>query len=260
MSESTAAPPGHSQAIWEIGQLAARARRADLLAAFLAQFGPAVQAGPFAGMLLSSRVSSTDGDLLPRLLGCYEAELHEAIEAIVAAEPDLVVNVGAAEGFYPIGFARRLPGAHVHGFDTNDLAQDICREAARLNGMEARVSVGGQCSPMVLQHLLARAQRPVLICDCEGDERLLVDPVRVPALAGCLLVVECYDFIDATITQALAERLAPTHELSAIREGARDPNAMPFLQGLNSLDRWLAVCEFRPCTMHWLIGTPKRGV
>lgn len=238
--------------------MAARARRADLLAAFLAQFGPAVQAGPFVGTLLPAREASDDGPLLPRLLGCYESELSEAVEAIVAAQPDMVMTVGASEGYYPVGLARRLPDAHIHGFDSNDLAQDICREAARLNGVETRVSVGGQCSPMVLQHLLGRAQRPVLICDCAGDERALIDLLRVPALAGCTLVVECHDFLDATITQTLVDRLASTHALSAIREGARDPNTMPFLQGLNSLDRWLAVCEFRPCTMHWLIGLPKR--
>lgn len=249
----------HAQAIWEIGHVAARARRADLLAALVAQSGYIVQAGPFAGMELPPRVSWGDGDLLPKLIGSYESELHAAIAGIVAAQPDMVVDIGAAEGYYPVGFARLLPGAHAHGFDSNEVAQDVCREAARLNGVEAQVSVGGHCTPVVLQHLLARAQRPALICDCEGEERLLIDPLRVPALASSLVVVECHDFIDATITQTLVDRLTSTHELSAVREGARDPNTVPFLNGLNSLDRWLAVCEFRPCTMHWLIGVPRRG-
>lgn len=251
-------PPGHPQAIWEIGHVAARARRADLLAGLVGQHGAVVQGGPFAGMVLPGRTSLDDGNLLPRLLGTYEAELADPIAVMVESQPDMVVCMGIAEGYYPVGFARILPEAHVHGFDPSDTAQETCREAARLNGVDSRVSVGTQCSPMVLQHLLVRARRPLVLCDVEGDERLLIDLTRVPALAGCMLIIECHDYMDAKLTQTLAERLAPTHELSAAREGGRDPNAIGFLQGLDSLDRWLSVCEFRPCAMHWLIGLPKR--
>jgi hypothetical protein len=251
--------PTHWQAIWEIGQIAMRARRADLLAALVSKQGQVVQSGPFAGMALPPRTSPEDGNLLPRLLGCYESELHDAVGAVIEAKPDMVMCIGVAEGYYPVGLARLLPDAHVHGFERSDAAQELCREAARLNGVDQRVSVGGQCSQMVLQHLLVRGRRPAVLCDAEGEERVLIDPSRVPALAGCMLVVECHDHIDASITQVLAERLSATHELSAVQEGARDPNAIGFLQQLDSLDRWLAVCEFRPRTMHWLIGMPKRG-
>jgi hypothetical protein len=96
-----------------------------------------------------------------------------------------------------------------------------------------------------------------VLCDCEGGERELLDPGKVPALAGATIVVECHDFIDPTITQTLVDRLGPTHELEGVREAARDPNASVFLQQFNSLDRWIAVCEYRPCMMHWLIARPK---
>jgi len=79
----------------------------------------------------------------------------------------------------------------------------------------------------------------------------------VPALRATMLLIECHDFIDPTITQTLADRLSATHTLEGVREGARDPNASPFLQGLDSLDRWLAVCEYRPTMMHWIVARPK---
>jgi hypothetical protein len=42
--------------------------------------------------------------------------------------------------------------------------------------------------------------------------------------------------------------------LTAHSRGASQSNVHPFLHSLSSLDRWFAVCEFRPETMHWLVG------
>ncbi|HVC60499.1 MAG TPA: hypothetical protein VND19_09090 [Acetobacteraceae bacterium] len=247
----------HAQAMLQIAHMATRARRQDLLAAFVQQHGWTVQAGLFAGMVLPSRACWGDGDLLPKLLGCYEAELHEALTSFVETKPGLIVNVGAAEGYYAVGLARLLPGAFAHAFDSADAAADICREAARLNGVEARLSIVGTCTPELLQLLLPHASNPLLVRDCEGYERDLLDPRKVPALAGATIVAECHDFIDALITRTLAEQLGASHELYAVREGARDPSISAFLQPFNSLDRWIAVCEYRPCMMHWLVARPK---
>lgn len=247
----------HSDNIARLAHLTTNARRLDLTAAFLRHYGPVVQAGPFAGMTLSRRVSWGDGDLLPKLLGSYESELHGFITECISRRPDLVVNVGAAEGYYAVGMARALPDAHVVAYDSSAAAQDICRETAALNQADARVAVGSTCSPETLQRDLAGATMPLLICDCEGYEKTLIDPAQVPALARTALLVECHDFLDRTITGTLVDRLQASHALASITESARDPNAIPFLTPLQSLDRWLAVCESRPCTMHWLLAAPK---
>lgn len=248
---------GHDETILQIAHAATRARRQDLLAALVQQCGWCVQSGPFAGMVLPDQSSGSDGNTLPKLLGCYEAELHPVVDELVAAEPDLIVNVGSSAGYYTVGLARLLPAAFVHAFDPDPKSQETCRQAAALNEVAKRVSVTGQCTPDLLQAIVPRGRMPVLICDAEGLERDLVDPRRVPALRTAVLVVECHDFIDASITQTLVNRLSPSHTLVGIREGARDPNVLASLQGLNSLDRWLAVCEYRPSTMHWLVARPK---
>lgn len=237
--------------------MATRARRQDLLTAFVQQHGWIVQSGPFAGMVLPDRAAWGDGDLLPKLLGCYEAELQETVNEIVAVAPDLIINIGAAEGYYAVGLARLLPDSFVHAFDTDAGAQEICRAAANLNDVASRMFVTGECTQGLLQAILPRGRNPIVVCDCEGNERALIDPQRVPALRTATLVVECHDFIDASITQTLVDRLSGTHTLSGAQEGPRDPNGFPFLRPLNSLDRWLAVCEYRPSTMHWLVARPK---
>ena len=249
--------PSQSDAILQIVHAASRARRQDILAKVLAEYGPAVQSGPFAGMVLPERTAWGDGDLLPKLLGCYEAELHEVISEIAAAGPDLVINIGAAEGYYAVGMALLVPEAFIHAFDSAGPAQDICRQAAAANHVTTRVSVSGTCTPDLLQAILPRGRRPVVICDCEGAERDLIDPQKAPALRNTIMIVECHDFLDPTITQTLANRLDQSHTLVGVQEGARDPNVFPLLRGLNSLDRWLAICEYRPSTMHWIIARPR---
>jgi hypothetical protein len=239
----------------QLALIATRARRADLCHAFVQAHGPIVQAGPFAGMRLPLETSWQDGDTLPKLVGCYEEELHEPLGAILRGGIDTVVNIGCAEGYYAVGLALRLPEATVHAFDLDESAQAICRLAAAENGVADRLRVEGGCTPAILQALLARGGRPLVLCDCEGAETELLDPGAVPALGAADLVVECHDFLDRGITRTLIDRLSPTHRLALVTEGARDPNASPFLRGLGSLDRWLAVCEYRPETMHWLVAT-----
>ena len=248
---------GHGEAILQIAHSATRARRLDLLAAIGQHYSWQVQAGPFAGMLLPDELSLPEGDGLPKLLGCYEAELHPVIDDVVAMGPDLIVSVGSADGYYPAGLARALPAAFVHAFDTEPKTQDACRQTAAANEVANRVSVTGPCTPDLLQAILPRGRSSVLLCDAEGQERELIDPRRVPALRTAMLVVECHDYIDASITPTLMDRLSGTHTLAGVREGPRNPNLSPFLQGLDSLDRWLAVCEYRPAMMHWLVATPK---
>ena len=51
------------------------------------------------------------------MLGTYEKELNSVIEEACAAHPSLIVDVGAAEGYYACGMALRNPQARVVAFE-----------------------------------------------------------------------------------------------------------------------------------------------
>jgi hypothetical protein len=211
----------------------------------------------FAGIGLPTGASWGDGDLAPKLLGCYEAELHPALEKAIARRPEIVVNVGCAEGYYAVGLARRLPEAVVHAFDISEPAQAVCAAAAEKNAVGERVRIGGRCDPATLVEL-AQGRRALILMDCEGGERELLDAATTAALAECDVLVECHDFMDRSITPNLTALLQARHEAEAIREGARDPSQYAILRQLNSLDRWLMVCEFRPEVMNWIAAWARR--
>jgi hypothetical protein len=147
-----------------------------------------------------------------------------------------------------------MPQAHIHALDVSQLAQDICRAAATLNGVAERVTIYGAATPEVLVNLLSGPGPTLLLMDCEGAEQTLLDPVQVPQLGATDFIVECHDFAKAGITAELRQRMAATHRLTDVFEGPRDPNIYGLLRGMQSLDRWIMVCENRPCTMNWLVG------
>jgi hypothetical protein len=215
--------------------------------------GGVVQTGPFAGMHYLPR---TAGDPLPpRLLGCYEAELHPVVARVARREYDAVVNVGCGEGYYAVGLARLLPGARVLAFDNDATAQSLCRELAARNGVAGRVTVAGACGPAELRDL-ARP-RTLVVCDCEGAEATLLDPAQAPGLADCDVVVELHDFLDPTLSRRVTQRFAASHDVTLIGHAGRAPCAFPLLRGLSQLDQWLAVWEGRPGPTPWAFLTPR---
>ena len=67
-----------------------------------------VVAGPFQGMNIP--LSGVSKRLLPSyVLGSTELELRDLIERLIASNYSTIINVGAADGYYAVGFARRSP-------------------------------------------------------------------------------------------------------------------------------------------------------
>src|SRR3954454_23679734 len=131
--------PAYPRALerWRSGQGAWRSRRlAAVTRRFVAWHGLTVSGGPFARLVYPDRAPIS---LVPKLLGIYERELHGAVEAAIRARPAVIVNVGAADGYYAVGLPRRCPAAAVHAFEADAAAADLCRRVAAANGVDVRV-------------------------------------------------------------------------------------------------------------------------
>jgi hypothetical protein len=234
-----------------LSYIAAREYRNLMTSAWIEKNGNRVRTGPFTGLRIMEETSS-GGDVLPKLLGTYEAELHGAISEALLVGHSLVINIGCAEGFYAIGFARCLPEARVIAFDLDPRAQEICRSSAALNGVEQRVTVLGTCTTEVLNTLLPSGSDALVFSDCESAELELLSPVKVPGLTGADLIIECHDFLQAGLTGELTKRFESTHTVHCIYENGTVIDGFPCLTGMSSFDRAVATCEFRPTRMNWL--------
>lgn len=216
-----------------------------------------VAAGPFTGLRYVSRHSWTWP--VPNLVGSYESELHGEIERLIAERPHRVVNIGAAEGYYAVGLARRLTDATVYAFDVDPAAREICADMARLNGVQDRVVIRGECNASDLQEL--GGPGVLIISDCEGCELDLFRPDVAPALAQSTALVEMHDFVDPTISQTLLSRFAKTHRAVVINsDPVKDAGPWEALRGLSATDQALAIDEQRPLNpypMQWAVLRPR---
>ena len=228
--------------------------RSRLLAnTFVAHHGPRVLQGPFAGMEYVAE--ATEGALMPRLLGSYEAELHPYLAAFAKDGLDCVIDVGCAEGYYAVGLARMIPGAEVHAHDIDAAALEACADLATRNGVSQRVIVGGEFMP---EDFEAFADRRVLVMvDAEGAADDILQPDRSPALAGMRLIVETHEVYRPGVRERLVERFAPTHDIVTVQPQLKAVPMPPWLERLGHLDQLLATWEWRLAATPWLVMTPK---
>src|SRR5262249_52877482 len=151
--------------------------------------GHVVQDGPFTGLQFTGQTS--EGCTAPRLLGCYEHELHAHIERLLAEPFAAVLNIGCADGYYAVGLARRMPQTQVFAYDADPRAQAGCRDIALVNGVADRLHVGGLFHGSDFAGFAG--QKTWLVLDVEGSERELLDPVAFPSLLEMTVLVECHD-------------------------------------------------------------------
>jgi hypothetical protein len=180
-----------------------------------------VVAGPFRGMKIQlSPLSSRH--LLGYILGSQELELREVIGRIVERSYGTIINVGAADGYYAVGLALRLPSARIEAFETLGEFHPLIESSARLNGVSARIALRGMCDANALRRSLEQATPPALVVmDIEGGEVDLLDPQSIPQLRQTDILVETHDAFVAQATDTLVDRFWQTHNVECYTAQAR---------------------------------------
>lgn len=178
-----------------------------------------VVAGPFVGMRY---VGGSRGSVYwPKLLGTYELELRAVLDRAVARAPARVLVAGAAEGYYAVGLARRLPNAEVFAWEPSEEGRALLSELAGRNGVEERIRVAGLCDLPGLAAAVGGDGRILLVVDIEGSEAILIDPRVVPALRHADILVETHECFVPGVTEALLARFAETHDATRLEQTAR---------------------------------------
>lgn len=213
-----------------------------------AREGTDILHGPFRGM--HYLVPAAEGSRAARLLGGYEASLAPVVELIIKRKYGLIIDLGCAEGYYAVGLARRMPKSRVMARDASEKAQALCRDMALANGVADRVEVGGLMTHADFD--ICKSRRSVVICDIEGAEDALLDPILAPGLAHADILVECHDCINPGLSQRLKDRFAATHSIREIGRGLDDRGFPPWMEELSDIDRLIALWEWRIGPTPWL--------
>jgi hypothetical protein len=215
-----------------------------------------VVGGPFRGMVYARHAA--DKILLPRLLGTYECEVHAAVEDLCTRRPDRIAIAGAGEGYYAVGLARRLPATTVFAYDGFRWARHLLRQMVTRNQVTDRMRIGGFVTAAELEQVLQPAARPALVCDVDGYEVTLVDPMMAPTLRRATILLELHEHLVPGVTAEMYRRFQATHTIKTIDDRPRTLLDLPDGVSLPESEALWAMNEaqFRGVRQSWLYLTP----
>ncbi|NJK28216.1 MAG: hypothetical protein HC925_06575 [Coleofasciculaceae cyanobacterium SM2_3_26] len=197
---------------------------------------------------------------IPKLLGIYEKELAPSIERACQLDWQQLIDVGAGEGYYVVGMALRNPTKPIVAFEMDAEGRELLATMAALNGVDHQIEICGKCDVEDLQQVLTGDRTTLLICDVEGYERVLLDPVKIPALAHAFILVELHDFASPGLSDDIYQRFQATHQIQPIQQTPRSSEEFPFTADYprplpEVMIEW-TVAEWRSPQMSWFWMEP----
>ncbi|HEY0966789.1 MAG TPA: hypothetical protein VGD88_05335 [Opitutaceae bacterium] len=221
-----------------------------------------VAGGPFAGMIYPAE--SVGSANWPKRLGVYENELVDTLTRFDAVPPPVVINVGAAEGYYALGCARRWPTTKIIAFEQDPAGRELLTRYAARNQVSERIDVRGLCTPAELSPLLRAWPRGLLLMDVEGAEDELLDGPVIDALRQYHVVVELHDLRRERLGERLRARFEGTHRIEQIE--TRPRRLSDFSYPANPLLRLYLfrqlrdfADELRGAPMRWFVMAPREA-
>lgn len=223
--------------------------------------GKHIKNGPFKGMVypFTSALHST---FFPKVLGCYEFELHDILSKLHGKTFHSILDIGSAEGYYAVGFAINFNSQVLLAYDLNPEARKKTLEMAKANGIVAssKFQVLEKCTQESLLKL-DPSQQHLIFSDCEGFEKELFSREIAEYLEKSFFVIESHDFIVPGVMDFLKENFSESHEIEVIST-VSDVFKYRYIQDeeINELpltDQFKLLAERRPTAMEWLVASPK---
>jgi hypothetical protein len=222
---------------------------------FIDTHGSKVLAGPFTGLRYGPAWIKDVDAPIAKLIGTYEEELHPFVNEAIERAPPVFVDIGCAEGYYAVGFAKASPATTVFAFDLARSARDACRALAAANDVTKRLHIDGKATSRSFDDLPLNSA--FVLSDCEGAEIKIFTPNVVRHLRFAFVIIELHEWIEPQAADVLGERFSNTHTCEVIDAQSRDPANYPWLDAFTPEERALALSEWRASReSKWAIFRP----
>ena len=230
---------------------------ANLLAS--GEYGDEIQQGPFRGLSYPPN-EDWAAARFQKVIGFYEIELQAPIEQLIAEKrpyTDIII-AGAAEGYYTVGLGHHFPQAAIHSFEIQAHRREFLERFAKLNQLNDRVTNYGYCDPQALNQLKI-GKRPLVVCDVEGYEEILMDPKAVTWLTRADIILELHDNFVPGIQTLIRSRFGDSHEIERFSENGVPYNQFPLLNKLLMSEILALTASERVCIQNWFIMHTKNA-
>ena len=213
-----------------------------------------VISGPFEGLKLNQRFPTK-----AMLLGVWEKEISYIWDSLEGFK--YIIDIGAAEGYYAVGLARKYSNKKIYAFEMNPSTQKLLFNVISDNSVK-NIEIHGKCENRDLQILSDKLKDSLMIIDCEGYEIVLLNDDSTPILKNTTIVVELHEMYAPGCTHELRKRFSSTHYVKEIKGRHRNVNDWPSkLKILKYLFPRSLLLHFmdegRPYPMNWLYMQPR---
>jgi len=222
-----------------------------------------VQSGPFRGMKYIEKAYCSS--ICPKLTGTYEKEIQDTIKQLMSQKFDTFIDIGSAEGYYSIGFAKYGNCKKVYSFECSEEARKLQDVLAEKNEVKSKLRLLGSCNCDDLRTVLKKNDSNFILCDVEGFEYALLDIKKVPELASTTMIIECHHHVWDKMETALIDRFSKTHNSHSFKANTNgDPNDYPFSNFyyfiLPRKYQNFPILDQRAPETTWLYLTPKKNL
>jgi hypothetical protein len=213
--------------------------------------------GPFKGMRYPTN-QSFGSAFYPKILGTYEKELELLISNLLVDKYDLVIDVGCAEGYYAVGFAKFSKAQKVFAYDIEEKARELCSEMVKINNVSDKVVVSNFFDFEEYQKILNEfpKSRILIILDIEGYEKIILDTKFKNIIINTDFLIEMHDYLDLEITESVnsffeGKKITKIFSLSDFQKAIEYNSEL--LQNLDFKTKYYLLSEGRPEQMKWYL-------
>ena len=197
------------------------------------------------------------------LLGTWEKELFHVIETIRHSSYSKIICIGAAEGYYAVGFGLIHNETPIIAFEEIRSYRSFLQNLAESNFL-SNIDYKKRCNLDNLKNALDldKKRNSLIFCDIEGGEIELLNPQKIASLKYSHILVEIHEMYQNECEKTLIKRFSKTHQIEIVKGKERSledlPPQLAFLNYLCSQKKILSLMsEGRPYPMNWLWMKPK---
>ena len=217
--------------------------------------------GKFKGLRLSADTNTSAGALGLKVLGLYEKEIIDYIANLKSF--DTLINLGAADGFYPLGLLKAKKISKAICFEMTETGRKSILQNAQMNGLSDKIEIFNKATNTSLRDLTKKENigRALIICDIEGGEFQYINKEDFVSFKNSTWVIELHDRVlglDKKIRENLISIVPSSFTPLILKSSPVNWSENEILEDLSDNDRALVLSAGRKKIGEWLILTPQK--
>ncbi len=217
--------------------------------------------GKFKGLRLTADTNTSIGALGLKVLGLYEKEIIDYIANLKSF--DTLINLGAADGFYPLGLLKAKKISKAICFEMTEAGRKSILQNAQMNGLSDKIEIFNKATNTSLRDLTKKENigRALIICDIEGGEFQYINKEDFLLFKNSTWVIELHDRVlglDKKIRENLISIVPSIFTPLILKSSPVNWSENEILEDLSDNDRALVLSAGRKKIGEWLILTPQK--